>query len=63
MFGLFDDIIDSVVKLPGKIVESGAEIVTRIPEIPIRMVDGAINGVEKGVDKVGEAFDDLDSSF
>jgi hypothetical protein len=60
MFGFFEDALDGLIELPGKIIEGGAELVTRLPEVPMRMAKGIQNGVSKGIDKVEEALDDLD---
>ena len=51
------DALDAAIELPGKVLETGAEIVTRIPEIPIKAVEGIARGVEKGVKKVEDALD------
>jgi len=58
LFDLVDDALDAAVDLPGKIIEKGAEAVTRIPEAGIKAVKGAIKGVEKGVEKLEDAVDD-----
>lgn len=56
MFG-FDDILDAVVDLPGKIAEKAVEAVVRTPEIGINVVEGIIKGAEKGIEKVEESLD------
>ncbi len=53
--GLFDDLIN----LPGKILETGAEAITRIPEAGIKAVEGTVKGVVKGMEKRGDAIDKL----
>lgn len=57
LFDIFEDALDAAISLPGKIIETGAEAVTRLPEIPIKMVEGAIKGVEKGIEKVEDALE------
>lgn len=56
--GIFDSLVDLVVEAPGKIIESTTEAVTRIPEVGVRAIKGAMDGVEKGVEKVEKSFDD-----
>lgn len=63
IFELFGDALDGMVKAPGKILEAGAEAVTRIPEVGIKAVEGLVKGIEKGVEKVGDAFDKVDGGF
>lgn len=55
--GLFDDIIDTVVNLPGKVVEKTIETAVRVPEAGVKIITGAIDGVEKGVKKVEKSLD------
>lgn len=57
IFDLFEDALDAAVSLPGKVLEAGAEAVTRLPEIPIKAAEGIVKGVEKGMEKLGEAID------
>lgn len=53
-------LIDAAVKAPGQIVEAAAETVTRLPEVPIRMVEAAVRGADRGLDRVGDALDGED---
>ena len=53
--GFFDELID----LPGKILETGAEAITRIPEIGIKAVEGTVKGVVKGVEKTVDAIEGI----
>lgn len=55
--GLFDDLIDTAVNLPGKVVEKTVETVARVPEAGIKIVTGAVEGVEKGIRKVEKSLD------
>ena len=55
--GLFDDIFDEIIDLPGKVLEAGCEAVTRLPEMGIKAVEGVVKGVEKGVEKTMDAID------
>lgn len=55
--GLFDDLLDAVVTLPGAVVEVAAEAIVRVPEVGIKVVQGVVNGVESGIDKVSKALD------
>ena len=48
--GLFD--------LIEKVVEITVETLVRLPEIPVRMVEGTIEGIEKGIDKVAGIIED-----
>ena len=53
----FEEAMDAVVSLPGKVIEVAAETVIRLPEIPIKIVEGTVKGVEEGVKKLEKAFD------
>lgn len=55
-FGFFDDILDTVVDLPGKVAEKAVEAVVRTPEIGIKLVEGVLTGAEKGIEKVEESL-------
>ncbi len=57
LFDFIEDAMDAAIELPGKILEVGAETVTRLPEIPIKAVEGIVKGVEKGIEKVEDALD------
>lgn len=58
-FDFLDDALDGLIELPGKILEAGAETVIRLPEIPIKAVEGLAKGVEKGAEKLGDAIDGI----
>lgn len=53
--GFFDDLID----LPGKVLETGFEVVTRIPEAGIKAAEGAVKGVVKGVEKTLDTIENI----
>lgn len=55
--GLFDDLIDTVVDLPGKVIKKGVETVARVPEAGVKVVIGAVEGVEKGVKGIEKSLD------
>ena len=55
--GIFDDFLGGVFSLPGKIVETTVEAVVRLPEVPIKIVKGVVDGVEKGIEKLDDAVD------
>lgn len=55
--GLFDDIIDTVIEMPGKVLEKTVETVVRVPEVGIKAVQGITEGVESGVEKVAKSLD------
>lgn len=55
--GWLDNIIETVIETPGKIIEKTAETIVRIPEVGIKAVGGAIEGIEKGVKKVEKSLD------
>lgn len=57
LFDFIEDAMDAAIELPGKVIETSAEAVTRLPEIPIKAVQGLVNGVEKGIEKVEDALD------
>jgi len=50
-------LLDSLIDLPGKILEKSVEAVVRSPEIVIKSVEGVAKGIEKGVDKVMDKID------
>ena len=53
--GFFDELID----LPGKILETGAEAITRIPEVGIKAVEGTVKGIAKGVEKTMDTIEKI----
>jgi hypothetical protein len=53
--GLFDFIGDGLTDLTEVIAES----ITRLPELPLDIAEGAIKGISTGIDKLGEKLDDL----
>ena len=55
--GFLDDMIDTVIKAPGKILEKTAETIIRVPEVGIEAVAGTVKGVEKGIKKVEKSLD------
>jgi len=57
LFDLLDDAMDAAIDLPGKVIKTAAEGVTRIPEAGIKAVKGLVDGVEKGIEKVDDALD------
>lgn len=57
LFDVFEGALDALVNLPGAIIEGAAETIVRLPEIPIKAVEGLVNGIEKGADKVMDALD------
>ena len=56
LFDLFEDVVDLVVETPGKIIETSIETVVRVPEVGINIVKGAIQGVEKGIEKIDDTL-------
>ena len=56
LFDFIEDAIDVAIDLPGKVVETAVETITRIPEVGIKVVEGAIDGVEKGIEKIDDAL-------
>ncbi len=56
IFDLFEDLVDTAIKLPGRVLETAAETVVRLPEIPIKAAEGLVKGVEKGVEKLGDSI-------
>lgn len=54
---MLDDALDAIVDLPGELAEKATEAVVRTPEIGIKIVEGIVNGVEKGIDKIEDALD------
>lgn len=62
--GLFDfvsdfieDPIGTTFKLPGQVVEQGAEALVRVPEIPVAVVKGLVKGIETGANKVMDSLE------
>lgn len=55
--GLFDELIDTVVDLPGNVIKNTVATVIRVPEVGIKAVDGAIKGVEEGIRAVEKSLD------
>jgi len=47
IFDIFEDIVEKTV-----------ETVVRLPEIPVRTIKGTVEGIDKGIDKISESFDD-----
>ena len=41
-----------------KVVEATTETVVRLPEVPIRAVRGVFDGIDRGIEKVGESLED-----
>ncbi len=57
LFDFIEEAVDAAVSLPGKTLEVTAETVVRLPELPIKAVQGIVKGVEKGIEKVEDALD------
>lgn len=51
-------LLDSLIDLPGKILEAGAETITSIPAAGISAIEGTIKGIEKGVERVMDKLED-----
>ena len=56
LFDFIEGVIDVAAELPGAIIETSVETVVRLPEVGIKVVEGAISGVEKGIDKIDDAL-------
>ncbi len=56
-------LFDALFELPGKIIELGVETVVRLPEIPIKIIEGVTDGITNGAEAVEKAFDELDGGL
>ena len=53
-----DKLIDDVIDLPGKVVESTVETVLRVPEAGGKCVSGALDGVIKALEKASKSLEE-----
>lgn len=62
MLGLLNEVVgavvDTAVKLPGAVVGTVTEVAVRAPEVAIRTVNGAVEGVERGVAAIEKSLND-----
>ena len=50
--------LEKLVNAPGDVAQTVTEAVARTPEVAVKVVKGVIDGLEKGAEKVEEAFDE-----
>lgn len=49
---MFGKLIDSALKAPGDIAKATAETAARLPGVPLDVAERAIDGAERGIDKL-----------
>lgn len=50
--------LDNVLKAPGKVVGGVVEVAASLPAVALDVAEKAVEGVEKGIDRVGDVGKD-----